>query len=642
MGYTKLPNNDLLILKDKGLGLKATAIKFINDRCEGLRFDARKEEIENVEGKKLGKSVGANQIPYNMQMDIERLCMENALKRFLDSGVAQDAFDVYFCYLEMFVGKYGKSRVMIELLSEFEINGSSLLMKHRDHYSHSVYVFALGLAIYETNEKYREVYKKFYGIIDDAQAAHHFLQYWGLASLFHDIGYPFELPFEQVESYFEVKGKKRENNPFIAYVGVEQFVEIEPEVQEFLKELYDGKTFANTNELFAYEIASKLGKTYNVTEDGIDKILEMKPNAPDYFGYFMDHAYFSASVLFQELCNVDMDGMVRARIDALTAILLHNSLYKFSIAFYKEEANIPFEMELHPLAYMLMICDELQCWDRTSYGRNSRMELHPMNCEFVFGKNKIQAKYIYDEAEKEKIDYYEQQYEAWDKTDMNTKPKLKAYASMVHDNDFLRNIKKIVNTTDLGLTVEVDLAKAQHGNKKTFLSESNFIHLYNFAVALNGRYSHQGNESAAEVVEKMESEFETLSLEYKLSNIGQAKAFAEYLDAVNCFYTDNPVDFEIVTEFTAEDMQVIGPMEHGRWLREHRDMGWRFGDSYHSKSEREQLRIHKCMMDKELTEENIIRHYLELPEEEQGKDYLPMNSMLKLLKQYEGVRIYRL
>ncbi len=30
---------------------------------------------------------------------------------------------------------------MIELLSEYEANGSGLLMKHRDHYSHSVYVF---------------------------------------------------------------------------------------------------------------------------------------------------------------------------------------------------------------------------------------------------------------------------------------------------------------------------------------------------------------------------------------------------------------------------------------------------------------------------------------------------------------------
>ena len=142
-------------------------------------------------------------------MDIDRLCLENAMERFLDSGSAQDAFDVYFCYLEMFVGSYGESRMMIEMLSEFEMNGSSVLMKHRDHYSHSVYVFAIGLAIYEANSAYREVYQKYYGFFDEKEAAHHFLEFWGLSSLFHDIGYPFELPFEQVESYFEVRGEKR-------------------------------------------------------------------------------------------------------------------------------------------------------------------------------------------------------------------------------------------------------------------------------------------------------------------------------------------------------------------------------------------------------------------------------------------------
>ena len=159
-----------------------------------------------------------------MQMDIDRLCLENAMERFLDSGSAQDAFDVYFCYLEMFVGSYGESRMMIEMLSEFEMNGSSVLMKHRDHYSHSVYVFAIGLAIYEANSAYREVYQKYYGFFDEKEAAHHFLKFWGLSSLFHDIGYPFELPFEQVESYFEVRGEKRKNNPFLSYRGMEKFI----------------------------------------------------------------------------------------------------------------------------------------------------------------------------------------------------------------------------------------------------------------------------------------------------------------------------------------------------------------------------------------------------------------------------------
>ena len=52
----------------------------------------------------------------------------------------------------MYVGDYEKTRRMIELLSEFEANGSGLLMKHRDHYSHSVYVFILGMAIFGSNK----------------------------------------------------------------------------------------------------------------------------------------------------------------------------------------------------------------------------------------------------------------------------------------------------------------------------------------------------------------------------------------------------------------------------------------------------------------------------------------------------------
>ena len=104
--------------------LKSAALRFLHERCEELKFDATIEEWEEKSGIYQGTSLKANQIPYNMQMDINRICLEKALEQFIDSGVAEDAYDVYYCYLEIFFDHYGKSKKMVELLSEFEANGA--------------------------------------------------------------------------------------------------------------------------------------------------------------------------------------------------------------------------------------------------------------------------------------------------------------------------------------------------------------------------------------------------------------------------------------------------------------------------------------------------------------------------------------
>ena len=41
-------------------------------------------------------------------------------------------------------------------------------------------------------------------------------------------------------------------------------------------------------------------------------------------------------------------------------------------------------------------------------------------------------------------------------------------------------------------------------------------------------------------------------------------------------------------------------------------------------------------------DEDIYAHYEKLPLEEKIKDYEPFNSMLKLIKKYDGLRIYSL
>ena len=676
MAYTMLKNKVVPRNYMKNT-LEEAALTFIRDHCEGLRFD--RNRVTSINETKLdhdGTSRAANQIPYNMEKDIDRLCLENAVDRFLMSGKKEDAFDVYFCYLEMFVGDYEKTRRMIELLSEFEANGSGLLMKHRDHYSHSVYVFVLGLAIYESNTIYRETYNKYYEIKDEHEAACHYLQYWGLAALFHDIGYPFELPFEQVASYFEVDGDKREERPFVAYHGLTSFTKLNKATQRRLGAefgLGTEKILGSTDELFAYALYQKLGNIYYFSEQEMLNYLIKKPTEPNKFGHFMDHAYFSATVLFKKLfedVKVDFseNWSIKNLMDSLTAIILHNSLYKFSVAFYKNsDANIRLKAEWHPLAYMLMLCDELQCWDRTAYGRNSKLELHPMDCRFVFGSDTIKATYIFDETERRKIEKYNAEKA------INKKAKLKAYSAydkketVVRDDkreetvtEFQADIERIIDLSQIHLYVDSSIEKRDEERKRGYLSDSKFINLYTFASVLNGMWGSTGEWKADKKngsierflsdenrVNMLQKKFGELSLEYKLSNINQAKAFAKYLNEIGCFYTDKSVDFVLVEKFKPKELvKTIGPMEHQRWLQEHYDMGWVYGTP--EDAERDFLRQHKDMIpdfkegQSEVSLADAKANYDRLGKAEQEKDTDPMECMLAMLKLFDGIRIYRL
>lgn len=138
--------------------------------------------------------------------------------------------------------------------------------------------------------------------------------------------------------------------------------------------------------------------------------------------------------------------------------------------------------------------------------------------------------------------------------------------------------------------------------------------------------------------------FKSLSLEYKLSNINQAKAFAKYMNKIGCFYTDKDVDFEQVERFSDEELIIIGRSEHQRWLQEHYDMGWTYGNP--EKSKRDLERKHWDMIPDfsgfEVSDEDAEENYKRLNKAEQDKDTDPMECMLAMLKIFDGLRIYRL
>ena len=74
---------------------------FLRDSCEDLKFDvstAARASFDDSDG----KSAGKQQIPFNMERDLDRLSFEAAIGRFLASGSREDAFDIYYCYCEIF------------------------------------------------------------------------------------------------------------------------------------------------------------------------------------------------------------------------------------------------------------------------------------------------------------------------------------------------------------------------------------------------------------------------------------------------------------------------------------------------------------------------------------------------------------
>ncbi|HPY64099.1 MAG TPA: hypothetical protein PL100_05560 [Bacillota bacterium] len=622
------------------------ALSFLRDCCEDLKFDPARHELNDFDG----RSSNLDQIPFNMERDLDRLSFERAIGRFLDSGSREDAFDIYYCYCEIFEpfgAGYDATGILLEMLSEHEYNASSLLMKHRDHYSHSVYVFCIGLSIYKNHRIFREAYNARFGLEEGSEAACHFLEYWGMTSLFHDIGYPFEIAHQQMKAYVCKLDKNNNDDrgfaPYVSYKRMDEF---------------SMSRLGDLNDFYAHAITERLAEKYlprTETEPYLclhklektlkDRAVHENPAEKDYL--YMDHAYFSGLVLAKTYLNrhreiESLEQIPVAVLDAFCAIILHNSLFKFTMRgfLYTDE---PLRLnDGQPLAYLLMLCDELQCWDRASYGQNTRSDIYAFDFDMVFPSNdRVTWTYYYDKAYEDRAlgsKAYRNML-----TDGYTK---KSGAVREHRSKFLDDIDEIVALRDIIPAFESNVKKPDFSDaitvssvekaKRTglYLSDSNYLNFYHFALSLHARYC--GAETPEEMVRAFE---EDLSLEYKLSNIAQAKGFAAVLEKINCFYTDRAVDYEAVTRFTPADMEVIAEAEHRRWCDEKRDMGWQFGTDHVGKLPngkndnvmRECTRMHHDMVPFE-----------KLPEAEKSKDSVPMEKMLELIRWYDGLTIYRM
>lgn len=540
---------------------------------------------------------------FNFNRDIDKLCFKNALTRFLLSGTKEDAYDIYFCFNEIFQLLGEKSEginTLLSLLYQHEANAASLLMKHRDHYSHSVYVFALGLAIFCNNKKMRDAFSGIYGV---DKLYDKFLKYWGICSLFHDIGYPYEISFNQVLDYGKkIDGDVSSDFLSLAYSNFDNFVRLTDEEKTKCRLFGEGINDLDINTLFAKYVCDNFGAIGNSPQEDLETVSQCLKSRIVKPSKFMDHAFFSAVILIKKLLSTPQFVLDKPAMDSIAAILLHNSFYKRT---YKDEIrrNVGYKqisLSSHPLAYLLMLCDELQCWDRMPYGENTKLQNYPWDMDITVGDRSIRCVYYYSSQPDEK-----------------TALKQCTLAEQINES--------VVDTSELAsLNVQVK-EKSKTKCVYKYLSDSKFIDLQKMASAINASYTEDCN---ADNIENMNKEYAELSLEYKLSNIAQAKHYIQHIENIGCFFSDKQLDLTPVTDFSEDEKEYLARCEHIRWANEKVAMGWRYG-TYSNRAERERKRLHKDL---------VPYDYLNYGE--QKKDWYVIDNMVKQLDKF-GIKIYR-
>ncbi|MDE6294301.1 MAG: hypothetical protein K2L88_06760 [Clostridiales bacterium] len=558
--------------------------------------------MENGEEKT--KLVPINGCTYNFNRDIDARCFKNALARFVRTGAKEDAFDVFFCYTQIFKTFGGYKRginSLLQLLYDYEANSATLLKKHRDHYSHSVYVFALGLSIFMGNENMRAAFTKRYGA---ERAEYNFLKHWGIAALFHDIGYPYEISYLQVNEYGKKTECVKEKRLNMGYGNLNGYISLTPEeVAKCGEFMPQGKT--DINSLFIAAFLDTFGNiTHNREESAA--ILESKiqqqvenPNNPK------DHGYYSAVLLLKALLKLDGFVLTRPILDAIMAIFLHN-FYRFT---YKEAAieNGKAYEQMHlmqqPLAYLLSLCDEIQCWDRIPYGEKSKEQELAWDIDLFIDTKTINIIYYFDKG-----------------NDTESVKKIQELATDIKN--------KCVNWEELATLNVSHAIKTRDKKVYDYFSDNKFIDLCKLAEAIN--ISYESDCKAAKITDYMKGKFDELTLEYQLSNIAQAKHYVRHLENIHCFFSDKAYDYPIVQKFTDDELALLAVSEHIRWVNEKVEMGWSYGTDYNNRTEREKKRIHKDIVP-----------YDELAGSEKDKDRAPINNMISHLSAH-GIKIYRM
>ena len=313
--------------------------------------------------------------------------LRGAVSAFLSSETPETAFAVYRAFFDSYritlPGKNDPFIDLVDILRNYEATAATLIDKQRDHFIHAVNVFLTGLSIYAESSAYRAAFssavpEKSY--IYAYQTPHEeFFFRWGVASLFHDVGYPVEIVGHQINRFIRMVADADGDEVRVkAQIRFENFSELN-HIREvvpkrpFTRAYYDAYESCSyidlltPNDLLAQRIHETLGTDLAETKKAVDKFVDVMAASG-----FIDHGYYSAMIILKWYgYAIQMSGDHPERfywpiLDSATAILLHN--YYRNVLQKKPFELGPMSAKKNPIAFLLILCDELQEWNREAHG----------------------------------------------------------------------------------------------------------------------------------------------------------------------------------------------------------------------------------------------------------------------------------
>lgn len=474
-----------------------------------------------------------------------------ALSNFSDNESVPNAEKVYEQFTELYRYTDAAGNPILDLMDmmrDYEANAAAFTESQRDHFIHSVNVFMLGMYLYAVNGAIRSAFTERFGRMGFSSEEECFLFLWGNASLFHDIGYPLEIALNQAKRFTRAVG---------SIFGREARTKVSLEVHPMSDVARLDLGTWGIGEVEALDLIGDY--TASCFDTDVDVSGTIK-GYPEYMSEncFIDHGFFSAMIVMRTYTSTlqasgrPSDLFFKGIVPVASAILMHNM---YPHTFIERKGMPPMGIASHPLAFLLILCDELQEWNRKGYGANPSQTFWPSNSAYAFEDGRFRLSYCVDWGE------YGQEF-AVAKTgsigaylDLSV-PFPNGIALSCSSNNSARYFREKVESR----TGECLPRPLQDK-------------IMEIARAIHESYNRERLRESPDAVLEY-PDWDSLPQDLVYSNMNQATGIIRTLEKAG-YVIGDPADG--VSGFTDAEVESMAVLEHDRWVEERLGNGWVYG-----------------------------------------------------------------